>query len=301
MHPTATRLATLSILALSALPGAAASPGAPRSLPGFENPESVLVAGDRRFVSNIGAALNPTAKDGDGYISELDADGQVLAARAFPAEGGKPLDAPKGMAMAGGRLYVADIDRVVGFDPDSHAQVFEAALPSAGPTLVNDLATVDPGHLLLSETLGGGVWELDLATGGFRRLTDATPGANGIAYDPATRSAIVVALGADFAGGDIYRVSLDGGANPVPASPHGIFDGIARRSDGRLVVSDWVSIEPPATGRFLTLEPDGSGPAAPLDLGIAITGPADFAIDQDGSLWIPATVENEIVVVPAGK
>lgn len=294
MRPTF--LATLAVLAALPFPAMAASPAA-RTIPGFETPESILVAGNRRFVSNIGATLDPTGKDGDGYISELGPDGSVVDAHAFPADG-STLDAPKGMAMAGGRLYVADIDRVVGFDPTTRAQVFEARLPTTGPTLANDLAVVDDRLLLVSETLGGGVWALDLATGSFARLTGAIPGANGILFDPATRTALVVGLGAHFEGGDVYRLALDGRTERVPSSPHGIFDGIARLPDGSVVVSDWISLDPPVPGRFLRLAPDGSGPAEPFEPGAPVAGPADFAIDPAGALWIPATVENAIVLAP---
>jgi hypothetical protein len=51
---------------------------------GFQSPESVLIVGDRRFVSNIGRVLDPVAKDGDGYISEVSADGKAIMDRAFP-------------------------------------------------------------------------------------------------------------------------------------------------------------------------------------------------------------------------
>lgn len=284
----------LAILASLPLPSLAASP-ATRTIPGFQTPESVLVAGERRYVSNIGATLDPTGRDGDGYISALGPDGRVLDAHAFPTDG-STLDAPKGMAMAGGRLYVADIDRVVGFDPLTGAKVFEAHLPETGPVLANDLAAVDDRLILVTETLGGGVWALDLGSGSFVRLTDAVPGANGILFDPATRTALVVGLGAHFDGGDVFRVDLDGRTERVAASPHGIFDGIARLPDNSVVVSDWISIEPPVPGRFLRLAPDGSGPGVPFDPRMAIAGPADFAIDANGEFWIPAMIENAVIV-----
>lgn len=294
MRPT--HLAILALLIALPRPAAAV----PRVITGFQTPESVLVAGDHRYVSNIGAGLDPTGKDGDGFISELDADGRPIDAHAFPPPGSR-LDAPKGMALAGGRLFVADIDRVVGFDLDSRAQVFEARLPVGGPVLVNDLAAVDDRRLLVSETIGGTVWALDLASGDFRRLADSVPGANGILYDGATRSALVVGLGADFKGGDVFRVSLDGGATRVARSPHGVFDGIARLPDGGVLVSDWVSIEPPTPGRFLRLGPDGSGPGEAYDAGVPVSGPADFAVDPAGKLWIPATLENAVVVVESAR
>ena len=42
-----------------------------KEISGFQNPESVVAYKDKMFVSNMGALLEPTAKDGDGYISML--------------------------------------------------------------------------------------------------------------------------------------------------------------------------------------------------------------------------------------
>jgi len=118
-----------------------------RMVDGFAAPESVLVAGSRVFVSNIGAKLDPSAKDGDGFISELDRAGRMVARKAFPRNGGEPLHAPKGLALAGVRLYVADVDRVVGFKISSGAQVFEARTAgNAGQLHSGDAQTVFPPH-----------------------------------------------------------------------------------------------------------------------------------------------------------
>lgn len=281
-------------LGLTLLPGFAAA--APRVIPGFATPESVLIDGDRRYVSNIGATLDPLAKDGDGFISSLGADGTLIERHAFPADG-TTLDAPKGMAITGGRLYVADIDRVIGFDIATGIRGFEASLPAGGPSLANDLAATGDGALLLSDTLRGAVYRLDPATRGWTLLTDAIPGANGIVYDAATRAALVAGLGADFSGGDLYTLPEGGPARRVEGGPHGILDGLARLPDGRLLVSDWIALSPPTPGRLLLLRPDGTDPT-PLDLGIPILGPADFGAAADGTLWIPATLGDAVVVAP---
>ncbi|MET9491527.1 hypothetical protein [Nocardia sp. NPDC006630] len=124
-------------------PGAAPKPG---SLEGFSSPESVLFAGDRWFISNIGADREP-AQDGDGYLTELNSGGTVTARHAMPRPGDPPLNAPKGLAYTGNRVFVTDIDRVVGFDTDTHGQVFEARLGDNAPALLDDLALQDPHSL----------------------------------------------------------------------------------------------------------------------------------------------------------
>lgn len=78
---------------------------------GFNNPESVLVDSNRVYVSNLGAKLTPTEKDGDGYISLLNKNGDVINKNFLTK-----LNAPKGMAVVSKTLYVADVDELKGFD-----------------------------------------------------------------------------------------------------------------------------------------------------------------------------------------
>src|SRR5450755_2927729 len=92
-----------------------------QTIPGFEAPESVIKSGDKLFVSNIGGATaDPMALDSNGFISELSADGKVLE-RKFQKG---ILNGPKGLAIVKEVVYVADINRVVGFNIHSGEQVF---------------------------------------------------------------------------------------------------------------------------------------------------------------------------------
>lgn len=85
----------------------------------LREPWAVLLEGDSRFVSCVnGAAL---VRDGNGYITEFASDGGVLAAKW----GGAVLNAPKGLAVIEGRLYVADLDVVRVFDRKTGALVGE--------------------------------------------------------------------------------------------------------------------------------------------------------------------------------
>lgn len=114
---------------------------------GFATPESVLYDAetDTYLVSNINGA--PLDKDNNGYVAELAADGKVLNARFI--EGGKngvTLNAPKGSAIVGGLLYVADIDVVRIFDRKTGAPKGEVKLP--GATFANDVAASPDGKLV---------------------------------------------------------------------------------------------------------------------------------------------------------
>lgn len=297
MRRTTSAFLILLATALAGSPALAAAET--RVVSGFSHPESVLIDGNRRFVSNVGAKLDPLGHDGDGFISELDADGRIVALHAFPSDGGK-LDAPKGMAVLGGTLYVADIDRVVGFDLTTRRQVFEAKVPAGGPTLLNDVAATQDA-LVVSDTLRSVVWRVDVHSGAFATIADGIPGANGIVRDAAGKRLLVVGLGAKFDGGDLFEIPDGGAARRIAKGPHGILDGLALLPDGRMVISDWRSIDPPTAGAVTLHAADGTLTKT-LDFGRAIRGPADFAVDvAKGEIWIPAMVDETVVIAPLGR
>jgi len=70
--------------------------------------ESVLYdeSRDQLFVSCINGS--PAEKNGKGFISVLKPDGSIKSLNWV-----KGLNAPKGMAILDGKLYVADIDQLV--------------------------------------------------------------------------------------------------------------------------------------------------------------------------------------------
>ncbi|WP_067699130.1 SMP-30/gluconolactonase/LRE family protein [Nocardia jejuensis] len=287
----------------TSLPGgttsaASATPAKPGTLEGFSSPESVVFAGDRWFISNIGAKQEPTAKDGDGFLTELSSVGTLTARKAVPRQGDPALNAPKGMAYTANRLFVADIDRVVGYDVDSGAQVFEAPLGGDQPALLNDITLADPRTLLVTDSLRGAVYRMDLETKKFDPVATGIPGANGIALESSGKTAYVAASGTDFKGGDLWRLDLT--QNPVVpqrvGAVHGVLDGIAVLANGELVISDWAG-SGSTPGTVTVHRPDGSE-VAKVSLPENLHGPADFTVDPAGrNLWIPAMPDNRVLVV----
>lgn len=77
----------------------------------METPESVYYHADEDvlYVSNI--VGDPSEKDGEGYISRLSPDGEILEQQWVTG-----LDAPKGLAAMDGKLYVTNIDELVEID-----------------------------------------------------------------------------------------------------------------------------------------------------------------------------------------
>src|ERR1700690_3241991 len=84
-----------------------------KTISGFDAPESVIKSGDRLFVSNMGGTKpDPMALDSNGFISELSVDGRVIHQKFQKGI----LNAPKGLAVVQDMVYVADVNRVVGFN-----------------------------------------------------------------------------------------------------------------------------------------------------------------------------------------
>ncbi|TPJ25534.1 SMP-30/gluconolactonase/LRE family protein [Mesorhizobium sp. B2-7-2] len=121
---------------------------------GFEQPESALVdtAHNRIVVSNI--VGNPGAVDGNGYLSLLSMDGKVVSRHWVDG-----MDAPKGMAIAGGRLYAADITKVRVVDLASGRLVETIDVP--GAVFLNDMTADGAGKVYVSDMLADTIYRID--------------------------------------------------------------------------------------------------------------------------------------------
>src|SRR5918996_3100113 len=105
------------------------------------------------FVANING--DPLGKDGNGYISRITRDGQVDSLKFIAGgRGGATLNAPKGMAIAGDTLWVADIDVVRGFNRRSGKLVSNVRVP--GAKFLNDVAAGPDGIYVTDTGFGAG-------------------------------------------------------------------------------------------------------------------------------------------------
>jgi hypothetical protein len=118
---------------------------------GLATPESVLYddVEDVYLVANINGL--PSAKDKNGFISKISPDGTVVALKWIDGSAkATPLHAPKGMALANGLLYVADIDVVRVFDRKTGKAKGTVALK--GATFANDVAAGPDGTVYVADT-----------------------------------------------------------------------------------------------------------------------------------------------------
>jgi len=119
----------------------------------FETPESVIYDKQRNiiFVSNIFGS--PHEKDGKGFISKLSIDGKVEKLKWI--EG---LDAPKGMGIFNGRLYVTDLDQVaeISIEQGKILQKYK----SDKTLFLNDISIDNSGSVFVSDNRAGIVFQL---------------------------------------------------------------------------------------------------------------------------------------------
>src|SRR4051812_13423233 len=123
------------------------------SVAGFQGPESVRYDADQDvfFVSNIVGF--GSVKDGGAYISRVNA-AKLDDVKRFAVSGvnGVTLDAPKGMAIQGDTLWVADIDVLRGFDRHTGAPVGQIDFKAFNVSMLNDVALAPDGTLRVTDS-----------------------------------------------------------------------------------------------------------------------------------------------------
>jgi hypothetical protein len=278
----------LLILALGT-PAQAAQAILDKVIAGFASPESVVVAGEHVYVSNVGEKLDPFAKDGDGFISRLDRQGNVREPKWKSG-----LNAPKGMIAHNGVLYVADIDRVLGWRMSDGRQVFELDLSATGVRFLNAFAAFSGHRLLLSATDQNKVYVIHTQHPRYEELRFDVPpqGPNGL--DLSGQILTVAEWGSDDrANGKIRQYRLTGNqASQIKAyevTPPGYFDGVVGLGGQRYVVSNWVRFEPAGVLHWLDTR---TGRQEVIQAPV-MAGPADLAVDGN-VLWVPAMMEGKV-------
>lgn len=251
---------------------------------GLETPESALYdkASSTIYVSNI--AGKPDEKDGNGYISKLDAKGKVVAQKWATG-----FDAPKGLALVSGKLYAADIDKLVEIDAATGTVLkrYEAE----GAKFLNDVAAGKNGDVYMSDTATNVIWRL--SGGKLERWLESADliSPNGLLVEG--DRLIVAAWGVMTDGmatkvpGHLLEVSLkDKSIKDIGTAPVGNLDGIEPAGDGGYFVTDWVG------GKLFGIDAKGNATVLLSDLG---QGSADLGmIEEEKLLLIPRMKDGKL-------
>ncbi|OQK18285.1 hypothetical protein AU255_10785 [Methyloprofundus sedimenti] len=212
---------------------------------GFKTPESIeyYPAEDVYLVSNING--NGLTADGNGFISKIKPDGSVIKLKWIDGnQSGVVLNAPKGLAIQGNNLYVADINQVHIFELPSGKQKTSVKIKNS--TFLNGI-TPGNGHFVYVTDSGLKAGKKSYAPSGtdaiykvrangkyeliFKDKNMGHP--NGITVDG--KELIVVT----FMSGEVFRIDAKGKRHELPKPPKGDLDGLLKLDDGRLLMSSW--------------------------------------------------------------
>jgi sugar lactone lactonase YvrE len=244
---------------------------------GFDVPESVRYDAelDVFFVANVNG--NPSQKDNNGYIGRVHAESTSVMTRLV--EGGKngaTLNAPKGMALKGDTLFVADIDELRMFNRRTGASMGSVALRAQRATFLNDVAA-GPDGIYVTDTgiafdaQGGmthpGVNRIFKVAG--RTVTEVAKGdslgnPNGIAWDQAGGRFVLAPFGSPA-----LQAWKPGDANPAAlVSGPGGYDGVEVLANGNILVSSWTDSTVHVVHGGSHMMPLVRNVPAPADIGV---------------------------------
>lgn len=267
---------SIAVLAIAAACGTASAQNwratSEQTIGGFAFPESVACDARNKafYVGQFGSAkLDPTLKDGMGFIAKLDLAGKVVDKQFLPGPGGEKLNKPKGIWVRGDRLWVTDIDVVWVFD----LKTKKGRKVSVPLGFANDPAVMG-NTLYISDNRNDSLVKVEPADFlNSKAEPTVTPVFNGAGVNPnglwPARDGMLLMVG--FLSPDkprgIIALGVSGQIKPQ-TPPIGRLDGIYELPDGSYLATDWNS------GSFFQWLPNGEM----RKLADGFKGPADFCV-----------------------
>ena len=242
------------------------------SSPSLNTPESVLYDAARHqlYVSNING--DPSKKDGRGYISILDTNGNIREHNWVDG-----LDAPKGMAMSSGHLFVSNITEIVEIDIESAKITGRYAIP--GSEFLNDLAADDSGTIYATDSKKACIYKLYQGKISTFASGPELDGCNGLLLE-----GNYLLIGA---ANSILKADLISGKPLMYIDSIGPVDGLKALGNNEYIVSDWAgAISRVGEGKTKVVLLDKSGEKI---------NAADFEfLPGSGLILVPTFFDNRI-------
>lgn len=249
-----------------------------KTTPDLKGPESVIYhpGSDSLFVSNVNGS--PDAFDGNGFISQLSVDGKILSLHWLD-----DLNAPKGLALNGDYLYVADINELVVIDVANKKIV--QRYQAEGAKFLNDVAIDKRGNVYVSDMMTNRIYRLAADKFTLWFVDPALESPNGLLVE---HESLIVGSWGNMTG-DGFATDVPGHLKKIDLNtleisslgdktPIGNLDGVEADGMGNYLVTDWMS------GRLMLVSPNGSSETL-----------IEF---EQGSADHTVMPENDLVIVP---
>jgi hypothetical protein len=191
-------------------------------------PESVLYDAKSKvlYVANI-EGTQPWGKDGKGSIGKIGLDGKIIAAEWISG-----LNAPKGMGLYKGKLYVADITEIVVIDIVSGTIDERIAIPNA--IALNDVSIGGKGVVYFSDSRGRKLYAMKNKVPTVLLDSNQLKGPNGVLR----HKGILYILDA----GAMYKMEKTGTLTKLAEGMEGGTDGIENVTGNEFLVSTWSGV-----------------------------------------------------------
>lgn len=252
----------------------------------FKAPESAIYDENNNvlYISNIQG--NPFDKDGNGFISKVGTDGKIIELEWVTG-----LDAPKGLTIADGKLYIADIDQLVVVEIATGKILSSHHAFGAG--FLNDVTADATGNVYVSDMFNDTIYRLNT----LGQLTVWL-------YSPELLSPNGLHVEGNQLIVGCWGVTMDGFATEEPGylktvslatkeikslgngKPVGNLDGVESDGNNAYYVTDWVA------GKLLHINKDGS-----FNVLLELTqGSADHEVVlKEKLIVIPNMVEGKVL------
>lgn len=241
----------------------------------LKTPESVIYDKVREvlYVSNVNQ--NPWEKDGNGFISKISKTGDILDLEWISGISG-----PKGMAIVGNTLYVADLDELVIIDLEKGTIIKKLKIDGASG--LNDITPGENGKIYMSDSNEGKIFQYENGEASIFH-SDAPGRPNGLLMDQG-KLLVAFSQSSEFLSYDLNTLE-----KTVIAEQIGAGDGITPTNEpGTYLISDWngeITIVTKETGKqsLLNTKKEGKNTA---DI---------WFILEENLLLVPTFFDNRVV------
>lgn len=239
--------------------------------------ESVIYDKEREliYVSNING--DPTEKDGNGFISALNTNGEVVEQYFFSGY----LDAPKGMGIHGDKLYVTNIDELVEIDVNTKVSTNTWRIDTA--KFLNDVAVGGDGTVYFSDSRANTIYSLQDGNVAVFLHDENLQGPNGLLINDS------IMMVATMNGSQLLKINMNEKNNlEVMTEDIGAGDGIVAAGDGSFLVSSW-------NGEVFFVDENGSKQSILNTRGDEINSADIEYIEEENLLLVPTFFDNRVV------